>query len=100
MAIAEKFGDELELVLREPVKLADLTFESITLTEPTGKILQLAAKEKDEYGALFVLITHTGRVPPAVPNAMRQRDLQRAMDFFAHFSSDDSSTPSTTSPPN
>lgn len=98
MGAPEKFSDELELVLREPIKIGDLEFTSVTLTEPTGKMLQLAEREKDSYGGLFVLITHAGRVPPAVPNAMRQRDLQRAMDFFAHFGSEDSLTPSATTP--
>ena len=98
MADPRKFDDELVITFREPIMLADLAFDAVTLNEPTGKMLQLAAKEKDEYSALFVLITHAGRVPPAVPSAMRQRDLQRAMDFFAHFASDDSSTTSTSSP--
>lgn len=98
MSDPKNYGDELEIVFREPIMLADLSFESVTLTEPTGTMLQLAAKEKDEYGALFVLITHAGKVPPSVPKAMRQRDLQRAMDFFAHFGSEASSTTSATTP--
>lgn len=95
----EVFSDELVLTLREPIKVGDIEFAEIKLTEPTGKALRLAARE-DTMGGLFVLITHAASVPPMVPEKMRQRDLQRAADFFAHFGEPPSSTPSASTPPN
>jgi len=81
----EKFGDILMLDLREPIKLADLEFTSLTLTEPTGEQLQRSYKAVEPMAGLFSLIADTAGVSPAVPKKMRQRDLQRAADFFAHF---------------
>lgn len=93
----EQFDDELTLALRKPIKLGDLEYFELQLEEPTGAMLQLAAKE-DAMGGLFLLIAHTAKVSPAVPKQMRQRDLQRAADFFAHFGDLPSSTPSTSTP--
>lgn len=93
----ENFKDTLVLPLREPIKIGDLEFSELTLSEPTGAMLQLAARE-DAMGGLFILIAHTAKVSPAIPKQMRQRDLQRAADFFGHFGDVPSSTPSASTP--
>ncbi len=85
---AETFGDELVLTLREPIKLGNLEFTDLTLAEPRGEALCLAERE-DAMGGLFTKIARTAGVPPAVAKKMRQRDLQRAANFFNHFEADD-----------
>jgi hypothetical protein len=80
----KEFGDELVLTLLQPIKLGDLEFVDLTLTEPRGDTLLLADRE-DAMGALFVKISRTASVSPVIAKRMKQRDLQRAAHFFNHF---------------
>lgn len=97
---AEKFEDVLVLNLREPIKLADMEYAALTLTEPTGEQLQRSMKQSEPMAPLFSLIADTSGAPIPVVKKLRQRDLQRAADFFAHFDPENSSTGSTSTPQN
>lgn len=90
--------DRLVLVLREPIKLGDLTFSELTLTEPNGEQLLAMQKEPIPMQALITLIAMNAGVSPAVPKRMGQRDLQRADDFFSRFGRPEASTTSATTP--
>lgn len=94
----EAFEDELVLVLRETIKLGDLEFSELRLSEPTGEQLQRSFKATEPMGGLFSLIGDIAGVSPAVVKKMRQRDLQRAADFFAHFDPENSLKASETTP--
>lgn len=94
----EKIQDELVLVLREPIKLADLEVAELTLTEPTGAQLAASYKQPVAIESLMTLIAMNAKVSPAIVKLMRQRDLQRADDFFSAFGRPSSSTPSETTP--
>ena len=97
--MAEIFKDTLQLDLREPIDLAGLVTHSLLLTEPTGEQLQASMKATEPMGGLFVLIAQTAGVSPAIVKRMRQRDLQRAADFFSHFDPANSLTSSESSSP-
>jgi hypothetical protein len=85
------FGDELDLTLTKPIKLGELEYSVLNLTEPTGEQLAAAEAAVGATGSLMVLIERNASVPAGVVKKMRQRDLQRAADFFAHFGTTDDS---------
>lgn len=82
-------ADVLELVFREPIKLGEAEFRSVTLTEPTGEQLAQAEAVPGGMGSLLALIAKNGGIAPSIVAKMRQRDLQRAADFFAAFGKSD-----------
>lgn len=94
----EQFGDTLDLDLSQPIKLGDLEFATLKLSEPTGEQLLASYKETMPLASLMTLIALNAGVSPAVPKRMRQRDLQRADDFFSHFGRPATSSASETSP--
>lgn len=98
--MAADIPDTFVLDLREPIKLADLEFSSLTLTEPTGEQLSASYKQPQAIESLMTLIAMNAKVSPAVVKQIRQRDLQRADDFFSSFGRPSSSTPSENTPPN
>lgn len=95
-------ADELELVLRSPITLGPsdgtgVTYAVLNLTEPTGEQLAAAEAQAGAMGPLLTLIHKNAGVPMAVAQRMRQRDLQRAADFFAGFRSPSGSVSSESS---
>lgn len=98
----EDFGDELTIEFRETIELgkgqAAMRYDSITLREPNGETLQAAAMTTKPYDALFILISNTSGMPLPAVKKMLQRDLDRAADFFAHFSPSNSEETSESSP--
>ena len=94
----EVFGDDLVLELRSPIQIGEMVYTSIELSEPTGAQLVAAGKAASSFEGLLVLINLNGKVPLTVVNQMRQRDLQRAGDFFGHFAPTDSSSDSAITP--
>lgn len=89
----ESFADTLTLTLREPIQVGGVEHAVLELSEPSMKQLREAEKAGTSLDQLAKLISLNARVPMAVVDAMKQRDLSRAGDFFAHFG--DPSTSST-----
>ena len=90
--------DRLVLPLREPIDLGGDVTTELVLTEPTGEQLVASYKHPLPIESLMALIAMNAKVSPAVVKRMRQRDLQRADDFFSAFGRPSSSTPSETTP--
>ena len=90
--------DSLVLELREPIALGDLVTTELNLTEPTGEQLAASYKQPVAIEALMTLIAMNAKVSPAIVKKMRQRDLQRADDFFSAFGRPASSPSSETTP--
>lgn len=94
----------IEIVFEESIYLGDpnsrdaKSWESVTLTEPTGKQLEEAERVSGNWAPLLTLIMLNAKVPRKIVDQMRQRDLQRAADFFTAFGKPDDSTSSESSP--
>ena len=84
---ARTIQDELVLTLIKPVKLGDLEFRELTLTEPTMGQLRKASKAGAPLDQLALLISENARVPQPAVDKMVKRDIERAGDFFAQFES-------------
>jgi len=83
----------ITIVLNEPITVGDVTTARLTLSEPTGEHLAAAELVPGSIASLMALISANGVVPMSVVKKLRQRDLQRAADFFASFSEPDLETP-------
>ena len=81
-----EFEDTLTLVLREPIALGTAEYAQLELTEPNVEQLTASSKAGNAIEQLSALIQLNAKVPKAVVSKMLQRDLDRAGDFFAHFS--------------
>ncbi|MGN6518661.1 MAG: phage tail assembly protein [Dokdonella sp.] len=92
------FDDTLDLELSTPIKLAELEYSVLKLSEPTAEQLMAHEKVAGAMAALAMLIHLNAKVPMKVVSQMKQRDLARAADFFAHFN--ETSPGSATSSPN
>jgi hypothetical protein len=78
--------EEHVVPLLVPVKLGDMEYASLTLSEPTYKQLTQAGKQASPMEQLGTLIQLNAKVPMAVVEQLRQRDLEACGSFFAHFS--------------
>lgn len=90
--------DTLELQLREPIKIGDVEFSTLSLSEPTGDQLVKSSKAGNPMEQLIALIQLNAKVPKTVVDRMKQRDLNKAADFFGHFGDETSTTSGTSSP--
>ena len=79
--------DELDLIFAKPIEIGSVVYTHVQLSEPSGEQLEKLSGSTG-WQNLFELIELNGSVPPQVPRKMKQRDLERAADFFAGFSSD------------
>ncbi|MBW8824458.1 MAG: phage tail assembly protein [Xanthomonadales bacterium] len=86
-AAPQAIQNELVITLLRPVKLADLEFLEVRLTEPTMGQMRQASKAGGPLDQLAMLIAQNASVPPAVVDRMLKRDIDRAGDFFAQFES-------------
>lgn len=84
--MSERFEDEMALLLRAPIKLGEIEYSELQLSEPTCDQLIKAGKAGTPMEQLAALINLNAKVPMPVVSQMKQRDLDRAGDFFAHFS--------------
>ncbi len=78
--------DELILKLRKPLKLGDIEYPQLTLTEPTLGQLRKATASGGALDQLATLIHLNAKVPPSVVDLLSQRDMEAANDFFSRFS--------------
>lgn len=83
--VVDQFEDEFDLVLREAIVLGTASYETLHLTEPTAGQLMKASKHVNDVESLIALISLNAKVPMAVIEKMKQRDMERAGAFFAHF---------------
>lgn len=78
-------ADEITITLRKPIKVGEVEYTEISLTEPTAGQLRKAAKAGDSLDQVCELISLNGRIPKSAVDQMLQRDLNAASDFFARF---------------
>ena len=91
----EQTPDTLTLQLVAPVEFAGVTYESITLTEPTIAQLRKAEKAGSSLDQIASLISLNAAVPAGMVDRLRQRDMEAAADFFGRFGAR-TTTPSAT----
>lgn len=82
--------DELTIKLRKPIKLADISYESIDLREPTAGELRKALNlgSDNGIGNAMALIHLVAKIPMAVVDQLSQRDLAEADRFLGGFTLD------------
>jgi hypothetical protein len=79
-------ADEMTLTLIKPVQLGGMQYTELQLSEPTAAELIKASKAGNPVEQLVTLIHLNAKVPRAVVDQLRQRDLDGAGDFFGRFS--------------
>jgi len=93
--------DELTVTLVRPINIgregAEVEYAELQLTEPTYKQLVQAGKAGSAMEQLGTLIHLNAKVPMAVVDQLRQRDLEACGAFFGRFSEDSPETPETSS---
>lgn len=77
--------DELAMTLRKPIKLGELEYATLDLTEPTVAQLRKAGKAGDAIDQLATLIHLNAKVPMTVVDQISQRDMEDAARFFMRF---------------
>ena len=77
--------DSMLLQLSSPIELGAVTYDTLSLSEPTVAQLRKAAKAGDGMDQLATLIHLNAAVPMAVVDKLRQRDFEAAGGFFARF---------------
>lgn len=75
--------DEYTITLRKPVTVANVRETTLTLTEPSGKDKERAAKAATETLAAIDLISAVAKVPRVVVERLCQRDFEEACYFLA-----------------
>lgn len=83
---------EKTITLRKPIKLGDISYEALDLSEPTAGELEKASTATTNMGVVINLISLVAKVPRKVAESLCQRDLKEAGDFLDAFSKDDPST--------
>ena len=77
--------DTLHLTLLKPVKLGDIEYSEITLTEPTAGAIEAALKEPQQTTANIVLIASIAQVPAGAVRQMCLRDFNKCVQFLEGF---------------
>jgi hypothetical protein len=77
--------DTLQLALTKPVKLGDVEYTEITLTEPTAGQIETALREPQQTTANIVLIAAIAKVPPGAVRNMCLRDFNKCVQFLEGF---------------
>src|SRR5260364_207579 len=81
--------DETEIIpLHKSVKVGEITYETLTLREPTAGQLEKASQATTQIGVAISLIALVAKVPRAVIEHLCQRDLKTISDFLGRFSED------------
>src|SRR5260364_384229 len=75
--------DETEIIpLHKSVKVGEITYETLTLREPTAGQLEKASQATTQIGVAISLIALVAKVPRAVIEHLCQRDLKTISDFL------------------
>jgi phage FluMu protein gp41 len=81
--------NETEIItLHKPVKVGEMTYDTLTLREPTAGQLEKASQATTQIGVAISLIALVAKVPRAVIERLCQRDLKTISDFLGRFSDD------------
>jgi hypothetical protein len=89
---------EKTITLRKPVKLGEMTYETLDLREPTAGELEKASTASTNMGVVINLISLVAKVPRTVVEKLGQRDLKEAGDFLESFNEEDPPVGETSSP--
>jgi hypothetical protein len=81
-------NDEKRMMLRKPVKLGEVMYESLDLREPTAGELEKASAASTQVGQAIILISLVAKMPRGAVEKICQRDLKEASDFLGSFSDD------------
>jgi hypothetical protein len=89
-------AETITITFARPIKLGEVEYTDITLTEPTAGQLIKSSKAGNSLEQLVSLINLNAAVPMGVVERMRQRDFGRCDRFFLQFdrASQVTSTPS------
>lgn len=77
--------EEKTIPLRKPIKLGELSYDKITLREPTAGELAKATNAGNNVEVAISLISLIGAIPKTAVEKMCQRDLQECNDFLGSF---------------
>lgn len=78
---------ETTIQLVKPVKIGEVEYAEVSLSEPTALQLSKAEKSGSAIDQLITLIHLNGKLPRAAVEQMRQRDLEKCGDFFGGINS-------------
>lgn len=81
--------DEIELTLRKPIKDGDQMITSLTLREPTVREMGQAGSLPNVFDSNAKLVSLVSGVPKLAIQEMGIGDMQKAVDFLAHFTRSD-----------
>jgi hypothetical protein len=91
--------EQMTLTLIKPISIGSgpnaVEYRDLLLTEPSVGELKKASKAGNSIEVLAALISLNAKVPMSVVDQMKQRDLDKAGDFFALFGNESPQTPTT-----
>lgn len=85
---AVELPDELELTLHKPVKVGDILYENITITEPIASQIDRFSLDVNKFGAVSAqikLISAVSKTPEAAIRQLAARDYKKAAEFVSAF---------------
>jgi len=77
--------DTITITFARPIKIGEVEYTDITLTEPTAGQLVKSSKAGNNLEQLVSLINLNAAVPLGVVERMKQRDLNACDRFFGRF---------------
>jgi hypothetical protein len=89
--------DEITITFVKPIKLGEIEYSQVTLTEPTYSELVAAGKKGADLEQLGHLIHLNAKLPMAVVERLKKRDLDACAGFFGSFGSVSPPMPETSS---
>jgi hypothetical protein len=84
--------DELTIVLKKPIKLGDITYESLTLRELTLDETDRAMRMDSKLSMLALMISCAAGIPLLVAKQMKISDSLKADKFLSAFTPDSPAT--------
>ena len=73
------------IVFEEPIKLGDVEYTEVTLTQPNAGQLAQAAMEPTSVHTAIALISAIGKMPRKAVEKMLDTDLEECSDFLGSF---------------
>ena len=81
----KEIEDPYILQLRKPVKLGDVPYETLTLTEPTAEQMEEASVPHNGVTSNIVLVSKVAKIPEAAVRKIGYRDFSRAVKYLENF---------------
>lgn len=94
----QKIEDPYTLELSKPIKLADVSYETLTLTEPTAGQVEKATNTSNAVTSNIIMISEVAKVPETVVRRLSSRDFAKAVKYLENFISGGPETGGTYSP--